>query len=208
MNAKVTGSKAKRRKDLIKIQSNVNDLYSNLILLFSFVAENNAEIIRLNPLENKERRHQLHPLWSPKRWSPSSPDSYSTRQPPLPNGLSSISLLFCCGVRGLELSSGFDTLHKFARSQTHMISYGPIILGGPSRLKMSWHFFDKRMTKTGVKHDCIVILNLPITGHLNAENPLEVDVSDWQAGSVTVVTTRSANPSKIQLLDISRPMTM
>ena len=62
MNAKVTGSKAKRRKDLIKIQSNVNDLYSNLILLFSFVAENNAEIIRLNPLENKERRHQLHPL--------------------------------------------------------------------------------------------------------------------------------------------------
>ena len=181
---------------------------SNLILLFSFVAENNAEIIRLNPLENKERRHRLHPLWSPKRWSPSSPDSYSTHQPPLPNCLSSISVLSCCGVRGLELSSGFDTLHKFARSQTHMISYGPIILGGPSRLKMSWHFFDKRMTKTGVKHDCIVILNLPITGHLNAENPLEVDVSDWQAGSVTEATTRSANPSKIQLLDISRPMTM
>ena len=62
MNAKVTDSKAERRKDLIKIQSNVNDLYFNLILLFSFVAENNAEIIRLNPLENKERRHQLHPL--------------------------------------------------------------------------------------------------------------------------------------------------
>jgi hypothetical protein len=62
MNAKVTDSKAERRKDLIKIQSNVNDLYFNLILLFSFVAENNAEIIRLNPLENKERRHRLHPL--------------------------------------------------------------------------------------------------------------------------------------------------